>query len=182
MLLDARVVSGRLDAYRPATVWVRAAPRTPAASSFARAVARLRSRALDRALVEGADPAASPQLAAHAARITAAASRRELADVLDRLARSARARRSRLRVSPWRAAIRSNAGELHALAALLRGSSAVQPRGVARLRTLVSDGIGPLYTDRDGGALACALDSARELISVRARCETSPSSSCRRRP
>jgi hypothetical protein len=64
-------------------------------------------------------------------------------------------------VLPHRGAIRANASELQALAALLRGSSAVNARGVAHLRLLVTDGAGPTYTDRIGHALAAALDEAR---------------------
>jgi hypothetical protein len=134
--------------------------------SIVRTAARLRSHALDRALASGGDPEASRQLALHAARITTATSRRELAAFLERLARTERERRTLARVRPYRAAMRANATELHALAALLRGSSPVCPRGVARLRVLVRDGTGPAYTDRDGGVLGGELGSARAQIAA----------------
>jgi hypothetical protein len=124
-------------------------------------LARLRSDALDRDLIGGADPAASVQLAAHAARITTAAERSELAEFLDHLARSANEPRTLARVRPYRAAARANATELHALAALLRGRGPVYARGVAMLRALIRDGTGPAYTDRDGSMLAAELCSAR---------------------
>ena len=52
----------------------------------AKLAARVRRDALDRALIEGADPAATEQLAARAARLTSTAMRREVARGLDRLA------------------------------------------------------------------------------------------------
>ena len=126
--------------------------------------ARLHSHALDRALIDGARANSSPQLAAHAARITARSTRFELADFLDRFARSGHERRAPSRVRPHRAAVTANATELHALAAVLRGCSRVHVRGVAMLRELVSDGTGPAYTDRDGRALDRALGLARAAL------------------
>jgi hypothetical protein len=117
-------------------------------------------------LIAGTDPATSPQLAAHAARITEGPMRRQLAGFLDRLARIDREPTVRARVRPYRRAIQANAPELHALAALLRGSSPVKARGVALLRALVSDGTGPVYTDRDGRTLARDLDNARTAVGV----------------
>src|SRR5947209_7677260 len=52
----------------------------------ARLAARLRGSALDRALSAGADPAASPQLAARAARLTSASMRCQVARGLERIA------------------------------------------------------------------------------------------------
>jgi hypothetical protein len=127
--------------------------------------ARARGRALDRALSCGADPASTPQLAARAATLTNPPMRNEVADVLERLIRTEGEPRSRLRVLPFRNAIRVNADELHALSALLRGSTPVYARGVAMLRTLLIDGTGPAYTDRDGDAFALRLDSVRAAIS-----------------
>jgi hypothetical protein len=140
------------------------APSPHAPSWIARIAARVRSHVLDRALIEGADPTVSAQLAAHAARITTGASRSELAEFLERLARSEHEPRTFARVRPHRDAVRANATELHALAALLRGPSPVYPRGVALLRALVSDGTGPAYTDRDGSVLARELGSARAAV------------------
>jgi len=124
-------------------------------------VSRLRGRALDRRLIDGADPTATPQLAAHAARITRPSMRAALADHLERLARAESQAWTRWRVHPYGSAVRVNAKELRALAALLRGSTPMSARGVAMLRTLVVDGTGPAYTDRHGSALAHQLRTAR---------------------
>src|SRR5437868_14135654 len=55
-----------------------------------RLLARVRSRPLDRALIEGVDPASSSRLAARAAQLTARTARDELAGGLERLVRVAR--------------------------------------------------------------------------------------------
>lgn len=129
-----------------------------------RIAARLRSHALDGALVEGADASTSPQLTAHAARITTTSMRTKLAASLDGLARSVDEPSFPGHVLPSRAAVVANATELHALAALLRGHNPVSPRGVAMLRVLVTDGTGPVYTDPDGSALAHGLGRARAAV------------------
>jgi hypothetical protein len=130
----------------------------------ARLAALVRSSALDRALVDGADPAASPQLAARTARLAARSTRARIADALERLARTEREAPARWRVLPSRSAVRANAPELYALAALLRGPAPVYARGVAMLRMLVTDGTGPAYSDREGDALAQQLCRARTAI------------------
>jgi hypothetical protein len=131
-----------------------------------RFAARIRSESLDRALIEGADPAATPQLAASAARLTTRSMRIRIADHLERLVRSEHEPRSRTRVLPFRGAVRANADELRALAALLRGSTPVYARGVAMLRRRATDGTGPAYTDRSGAALARRLRDARVAVAV----------------
>jgi hypothetical protein len=158
MLLHADRVNHDLPTHRRA-----AGPGQPP-GRLARMAARLRSHALDDALAEGADPSTSRQLAAHAARITATSMRDDLAASLDSLARSADEPRFPGRVLPSRAAVRANATELHALAALLRGHNPVSARGVAMLRVLVTDGTGPAYTDRNGSVLARGLGSARAAV------------------
>ena len=161
LLHDASVVDclahGRLAGLADGRV----AGRRPEQGWAMRLSERLRSHALDRALSDGADPAATRQLAAHASLITTPAMRAELAESLERLARTEHEPTTYRRVVPFRRAIRANATELRALAALLRGSTPVRARGVAMLRALVTDGTGPAYTDRDGGALAGRLSSAR---------------------
>jgi hypothetical protein len=142
----------------------RRAARAFAPSWPTRLLARLHSRALDRALITGADPAEAPQLAAHAARLTTQPSRSRVARALERLARAASEPARLWGILPSRRAIAENAEELRALAALLRGPSPVYAQGVAMLRVLVSDGTGPVYTDNDGGALAAQLFGARRAI------------------
>jgi|SRR5689334_15278240 hypothetical protein len=130
----------------------------------ARLAARLRRHALDRALIEGADPAATEQLAARVARLTSRSMRREVARGLDHLARDGREPGGRWRVRPLRAAAAANASELHALAARLRGPGPLYARGIAMLSSLLTEGTGPAYNDSRGDLLAQRLRDAREAM------------------
>jgi hypothetical protein len=127
----------------------------------ARLAARLRGDALDRALIEGADPAATEQLAARAARLTSTSMRREVARGLDRLALDEREAPKRWQVRPFRVAAAANAPELHALAARLREPGPLYVRGIAMLSRLLTEGTGPAYTDGRGDLLARRLHDAR---------------------
>jgi hypothetical protein len=131
---------------------------------WARLGARVRRAALDRALASGADPAASPLLAARVCALTAPAARLELADALELALRSARRPPSRRRLAPLRATVEANAAMLSELAWLLRDRVPLYARGLAMLATLVSDGTGPLYARGDGAALASALGDARAAL------------------
>jgi hypothetical protein len=127
----------------------------------ARLASRLRGDALDRALIEGADPAATAQLAARAARLTSQSMRREVARGLDQLARDEREAPKRWQVRPFKRAAAANAPELHALAARLRGPGPLYARGIAMLTRLLTEGTGPAYTDSGGDLLARRLRAAR---------------------
>jgi hypothetical protein len=127
----------------------------------ARLAARLRGHALDRALIEGADPAATEQLAARAARLTSTSMRREVARGLDRLALDGREAPKRWQVRPFKRAAAANAPELHALAARLREPGPLYARGIAMLSGLLTEGTGPAYTDSRGDLLARRLHDAR---------------------
>jgi hypothetical protein len=142
----------------------RRANRALAPGWVARSRAWLRRRSLDRALSEGADPADAPYVAAHAARLTTRSTRGRVADALERLISAATEPACLWGVLPSRKAVAANAEELRALAELLRGPSPVYAQGVAMLRILVTDGTGPVYTDRDGRALAARLFGARRAI------------------
>ena len=130
----------------------------------ARLAARARGHALDRALIEGADPAATAQLAARAARLTSMPMRREVARGLDRLALEGREAPARWQVRPFKRAAAANAPELHALAARLRGSGPLYARGIAMLSRLLTEGAGPAYSDRRGELLAQRLHDARVAL------------------
>jgi hypothetical protein len=127
----------------------------------ARLAARVRGHALDRALISGADPAATPQLAARAVRLTSASMRREVARGLDRLARDENETRGRWQVLPSRRAAAVNAPELHALATRLRAPGPLYARGIAMLTRLLIEGVGPAYNDARGDLLAQRLRDAR---------------------
>jgi hypothetical protein len=127
----------------------------------ARLAAWLRRDVLDRALIEGADPAATGPLAARVARLTSRSMRREVARGLDHLARDGREAGGRWRVRPSTAAAAANAQELHALAARLREPGPLYVRGIAMLSRLLTDGTGAAYSDSRGDLLAQRLRDAR---------------------
>jgi hypothetical protein len=127
----------------------------------ARVVARLRHDTLDQALIAGADPAATQQLAARAARLTSRSMRREVARGLERLVVGEREALKRWQVRPFTGTAAANAPELYALADRLRGPGPLYARGIAMLSRLLTDGTGPAYTDRRGDVLARRLHDAR---------------------
>ena len=133
-------------------------------SAAVRIAARLRRRTLDRALANGADPAASPLIAARAAQLASASIRARIADGLERLALSADRPRSRARILPSRAATLGNRSELLELAGLLRRDRPLYAPGVAMLEVILTDGAGPAYTDLRGEALASQLQIARARL------------------
>lgn len=126
-----------------------------------RAAAHIRGPRLDRALIRGADPAASRLLAARAGQLSSASMRERIADGLERLALSADHPRSRARVLPSRAAMLANRSEILEIAGLLRRDRPLYARGLAMLKLILTDGAGPAYTDRRGDALADRLRAAR---------------------
>ena len=129
-------------------------------------VVRLRGRALDRALLAGAAPSASPALAARASMLISRRSRDEIAWALDALVRRAQGPQRRWWDLSQREAILENSSELHALAMTLTSDRVVYAAGVAHLRQLVTDGTGPAYRGSPG-ALAWALRDAGRLLQGR---------------
>jgi hypothetical protein len=129
----------------------------------ARATARIRHRLLDHQLADGANPADCPQWAARAAELTKRCSRERVADEIDQLLRFPD-ERHRVRVGPHRAAARVNRDGLERLAELLRGDTPLYARGLARLQIALTDGTGPLYTDRDGRAMARELEQVHAAL------------------
>ncbi len=128
----------------------------------AKLMARLRARSLDRALIDGADPAESTLLAAHARRLASPRTREDLADALERLARLDT--RRKFAVFPHPCAVGANTAGLKELAARLRDPAPVYSAGVARLRRLVSDGTGAMYADRNGEWLRRELAEAGSAL------------------
>ncbi|HEY2772051.1 MAG TPA: hypothetical protein VGI87_15860 [Solirubrobacteraceae bacterium] len=136
---------GYLTADAIAANYDRVAQATIEPSLYARTAARLRAGALDRALIAGADPSRSPQLAARACALTSRRTRAAIAGAIERVMRAASEPGRRSRVTPRRAAVTSAAGELDELAGLLRSRSPLYARGIAMLRELLCDGAGPVY-------------------------------------
>src|SRR5918911_2150755 len=109
--------SGRLVTIdRFAASFDRVAERTIEPGWAARVGARLRADALDRALMAGADPAASPQLAARAGWLTSRRTRTALAAGIERALAASREPSSPARVTPRRANVSAQGGELRDLA------------------------------------------------------------------
>lgn len=133
-------------------------------SRVARLVALTRGATLDRALILGADPSASPSLAARARRLTSRRYRTGLAGGVRRALDSPDGTRLPSRVRPGAAARRARRAQLRAVADLLAGDTPVYAPGVARVRALLRDGAGPLYTDRCGEALDAALRAVRAAL------------------
>ena len=129
-----------------------------------RLAARVARLSLDRALSDGADPAASRLLAARARQLSRASSRGRIARGLELLALSAEWKPSRARVLPSRSAARANRSALLDLATVLRGDRPVYAQGVAMLELVVIDGTGPAYTDSRGEAPARELQIARRVL------------------
>ena len=118
-----------------------------------RILAWLRAPGLDRRLADGAPPESSLDLAIEAERLTRPAERRVLAGSLERIVAGAgRSKPDRAGVPVARAAVRSARSELESVAARLQSSGPVNVRGVARVRVLLSDGMGPLYRAGDTGS------------------------------
>jgi hypothetical protein len=132
-------------------------------SLVARVQARVRHRLLDHELADGANPAECPAWAARAAELTSRAGRERAADEVESLIHFGE-RAHRVKLGPHPAAARVNRGGLEALAELLRGDAPLYARGLARLQVTLSDGAGPVYTDRSGHALAGELDRVHAAL------------------
>jgi len=137
-----------------------AGARSLAAGSLARLRARVRARSLDRALIAGADPSVSPQLAARAAQLTSRRMREQIADGLERMVAVTQGPPRRWSAASTRGPALANTARLCELSALLRQGTPVYAHGVAILNQLLSDGGGPAYRGT-GVELARELQSAR---------------------
>ena len=124
--------------------------------------ARLRAARFDRALAVGVPAPAGSALAVHAARLSSVAERQAVARALRRAVRDAkdtRATRS-ARVPMHRANIAAAQALIDEVTRRLHAPDPVNPRGMARLRQLLSDGAGPFYRHGRGdlaGRLSAAL-------------------------
>ena len=123
-----------------------------------RVAARLHARDLDRALAAGASPDSSVSLSLHAARLYRPGHRSGLAHAVRRLA-ALTARPSRLKVPVSVRTVGEVADELEAVASRLSAPGPVDVRGVAKIRSLLSDGTGPLYRPSGSPALRDELRS-----------------------
>ncbi|HET9103655.1 MAG TPA: hypothetical protein VFN55_09900 [Solirubrobacteraceae bacterium] len=135
-----------------------------AAQWFAPLRARLARRAVDTALSEGCDPAASPRLAARARQLTSRRRRYATAVALEVLIHAIDRPPSGGHVRPSRTALAFNRDRMLDLVSVLCSPRPVYARGMATLELVVRDGTGPAYADRHGEWLAAELVRARREL------------------
>ena len=144
------------------------ASRSHTPHALAPLLAQLAATHLDRRVADGVDPSHSPIYAARSRRLTGEKSRRTLARSLERLVEEADAppRRPSLSsaVRPSRARVHEARPQLLMLASRLRGGAAVDPRGLAAIRVLLTDGAGPVYTNGDPETLKRRLETIEDWI------------------
>ena len=134
----------------------------PRASFGTRLMARLQAGKFDRMLAVGVPAPAGSALAAHAARLTSADEREAIASTLRHSVEDARNREARLssRVPLNIPNIVAAEDRIDEVILRLHSPRPVAARGVARLRLLLADGIGPMYRYGRGdleGRLGAAL-------------------------
>jgi hypothetical protein len=130
-----------------------------------RLVVRARASALDDRLAAGASPESSVTLALHAGRLCQPSQRRLLARSLTRIVAVADAPQGRrLKAPVCRAAVHQARAELATVAGRLMASGPVDVHGVARVRTLLADGTGPLYRSAASGRLRDELAEALRAL------------------
>ena len=129
-----------------------------------RIAARIEAARLDGELARGADPEERPALALRARRLLAPRTRATLGRHVEQMLDDALEPGAFVltRIRPRRGAVLDAADELDAVAQRLLEPRPVAPRGVARVRLLLTDGCGPLYLPVAGetlrNAVAAALD------------------------
>src|SRR5438552_8076354 len=152
------------DGFEPADD--RLVQRTLEPGLLARLIARLLPGSLDRALIAGRDPAASPRLAARAAKLTEPRFRVAIGEGLERLLETAQSTRRRQSVLHRGGHVVANATALRELSAVLRGTAPLSARGIAIANQLLTDGTGPAYVG-GGETLSLALGAARDALDGR---------------
>ena len=143
-----------------------------------RVIARMLARSLDRELAAGVSAWVSGAHAARSGQLTTDRARHAVANDLDRLIERAAAPASRLQITalPCRDQVRQATDIMRAIAARLRSAEPLDPRGIACLRTLLSDPAGPLHAPGRAGALTIALRDISTLLESSAHVEIAESS------
>jgi hypothetical protein len=146
----------------------RSLPRRP--GRVARLRARLNGSALDRDLASGIAPWRSPAHAARALQLTSARRREAYADGLERVLAETERPSHAARVS---GAVLADPGAVILCAPVmweivgeLRGAGPVSAEGMARLRSLLCDGAGPLYCAGQHEELCEALEHIARWLPV----------------
>src|SRR5262249_21361145 len=126
-----------------------------------RAFARFRGPALDHALARGVSPDSGVGLTLRARRLIRPRMRRRLARSLRGIAETSEQRVHRgSAMRLWGPQVAPAKGELLALADSLESRSAVDARGIALVRVMLTDGGGPLHTNRGANRLIAAAREA----------------------
>jgi hypothetical protein len=125
-----------------------------------RLLVALRQSRLDRELAAGVAPESSLDLAVHADLLARPEQRTVLAAGLREIMTSANTRSLKLRVPLVRDRIREAGNELEAVAGRLGAPGPVSVQGLAMLRTLLTDGTGPLFQRGNCSDLDELLESA----------------------
>jgi hypothetical protein len=135
-----------------------------------RLIARMLARSLDRELAGGVSAWVSGAHAARSGQLATDRARHAVANDLDRLIERAAAPASRLQITavPCCDQVRQATDIMRAIAARLRSVEPLDPRGIACLRTLLSDPAGPFRTPGPAGALTVALRDVSELLELSA--------------
>ena len=132
--------------------------------------ARLRASGLDADLATGIAPWRSPVHAARALQLSGERNRRMLAGSLDRLVKETETPTSRFFrgavIPPCRAAVSAQIPQIRVLATRLRSKKPVRAEGMARLRLLLCDGTGPVYSRKRSGMLPAALEVIVQSLEV----------------
>jgi hypothetical protein len=143
--------------------------RRPRPAALIALSARLHHRSLDRDLAAGIAGWRSPAHAARATQLTRRRNRQRIAGSLDNVIAIATLPPSalaRAAVIPCRASVTATADQIRELSDRLRSDSPVAPAGVIRLRELLCDGAGPVYTPGREEALSAALANAARWLDV----------------
>jgi hypothetical protein len=127
-------------------------------SAIVRLTARLFAWRYDQQLLDGATVEPGSPLAMHIARLTSDRHRHGLAATLRHVLQQAHAEPVfySSRISPNQGTVMSAVDQIDELRLRLEGPRPVRAHGVARLRVLLADGIGPFYM-QGRGDLATAL-------------------------
>jgi hypothetical protein len=133
-----------------------------------RVIARMLARSLDRELAAGAPAHLSGAHAARSGQLTTDRTRRAVANGLDRLIEQAEAPPSRFQITavPCREQVRQATDMMRAIAARLRSTEPLDVRGIARLRTFLSDPTGPFYTPVQADGLTVSLHETSRLLDI----------------
>jgi hypothetical protein len=136
------------------------------ATAWERLASRARASSLDRQLASGRLPETSPLLALRAQSLVRPPHRQSLARCIQRILDDAARPTPRLSpvISPPRRSLNNAADVLTRLVDCLCSPGPVSACGVAKVRTLLSDGTGPLYYPADDTELRASVEEILQAL------------------